>query len=92
MGRSRGPTSCCPPSDWQGRGITVNAPLASSLNSALHKSQEFSELQQVFAPPVGKEWRNGEQLLADPQLSDILLAVGETTTAGAPPIDSACAW
>ncbi|MCY2989701.1 MAG: gamma-glutamyltransferase [Planctomycetota bacterium] len=52
-------------------GITVNAPLASSLNGALHKSQEFLELQRVFTPPVGKEWRNGDRLV-QPELAQTL--------------------
>jgi gamma-glutamyltranspeptidase / glutathione hydrolase len=44
-------------------GVIVNGPLASSLNGALRASRDFAELQRVFAPPAGKEWRAGDRLV-----------------------------
>ena len=45
-------------------GITVDAALAGSLNAVRRASPQLAELQQVFAPPVGREiWQAGDRLV-----------------------------
>jgi gamma-glutamyltranspeptidase/glutathione hydrolase len=57
-------------------GVVVNPALASSLNGALRSSKEFAELQRVFAPPTGKEWRAGDRLV-QPELARTLERIAQ---------------
>jgi gamma-glutamyltranspeptidase/glutathione hydrolase len=43
-------------------GFAVDASLARSLNQVLAGSKQFSELQRVFAPPDGQNWKPGDRL------------------------------
>lgn len=59
-------------------GFPVDRALASSLNSVLRTSQQFAELQRVYAPPAGKaKWEPGDRL-TQPELAGTLeqIAVG----------------
>jgi gamma-glutamyltranspeptidase/glutathione hydrolase len=46
-------------------GVTVDTPLAISLNEVLEEkgTAGFPELRRVFAPPDGKAWRAGDKLV-----------------------------
>jgi len=57
-------------------GFSVDVALADSLNSVLKRSPQFAELQRVFAPPAGKQWRAGDRLV-QPDLGRTLETIAE---------------